>query len=293
MASPLALIAREAYRREVFPPRALWWLAASGMRDWFRVLASKLRDHLPDSRALLSELGREMFIRRYAVLRREHPSLPAHEQDPRALPLLMAGLYRLWTSPKAGFIFDVLGGPPRGVVEHLRARALARQLSPKARWEEVTVHLGELLILLTERLPAHLPHARKILSDICFDMGQKYASRVQSTFGLPPGASAPESAIFVLRTSEYVFRVNPKHWSASDGQTNTGYLEGDACPWFTRPGWNAAHCGIFGQFQAGISSAFGLRYQLSRTIPKHGGDTCRIDLKPLSLRRSKDGPALQ
>ena len=46
------------------------------------------------------------------------------------------------------------------------------------------------------------------------------------------------------------------------------------------------HCGIFGQFQSGISSVFGLRYQLTSTIPKHGGHTCRIDLRPL---RKKDG----
>jgi hypothetical protein len=46
------------------------------------------------------------------------------------------------------------------------------------------------------------------------------------------------------------------------------------------------HCGIFGQFQSGISSVFGLRYQLTQTIPKHGGSTCRIDLRPI---KKKDG----
>jgi hypothetical protein len=30
--------------------------------------------------------------------------------------------------------------------------------------------------------------------------------------------------------------------------------EGNACPWYSRPGWNGAHCGIFGQFQSGVSS---------------------------------------
>jgi hypothetical protein len=79
--------------------------------------------------------------------------------------------------------------------------------------------------------------------------------------------------------SEYVFRVNPEHWSGSDG--TAGFLEGSACLWWSRPGWNGAHCGIFGQFQSGIASAFGLRYHLSKTIPKHGGHTCRIDVKPI------------
>ena len=59
--------------------------------------------------------------------------------------------------------------------------------------------------------------------------------------------------------SEWVFQVNPEHWSESDG--TSGFLEGTACPWYSRPGWNGGHCGIFGQFQSGIASAFGLRYQ--------------------------------
>jgi hypothetical protein len=89
----------------------------------------------------------------------------------------------------------------------------------------------------------------------------------------------------ILRMSEYVFRVNPEHWGASDG--TAGWLEGTACPWYTRPGWNGAHCGIFGQFQSGIASVFGLRYHLSKTIPKHGGHTCRIDVKPITLGRAR------
>ena len=38
------------------------------------------------------------------------------------------------------------------------------------------------------------------------------------------------------------------------------------------------------------SPVFGLRYHLSKTIPKHGGTTCRIDVKPIPLRK-KDAPA--
>lgn len=98
----------------------------------------------------------------------------------------------------------------------------------------------------------------------------------------------PKGAMEILRMSEYVFHVNPTHWGGSDG--TSGWLEDTACPWYTRPGWNGAHCGIFGQFspvgdrearQSGIASVFGLRYHLSKTIPKHGGQTCRIDVKPI------------
>ena len=104
----------------------------------------------------------------------------------------------------------------------------------------------------------------------------KEAFRIED---LPP--DPPKVAMEILRMSEYVFRVNPEHWGESNG--TAGWLEGTACPWFTRPGWNGAHCGIFGQFQSGISSVFGLRYHLSKTIPKHGGHTCRIDVKPIPL----------
>ena len=293
MASLVALATREVYRRELLPARARWWLAAAGMCDWFRVLASKMRPHLGDrSRDVLATLGARMLARRYEALRALHPSLPDPSTDPRAPALVTAALYRLWATPKAGWILSALGGPPRAPAEHLRAQALVRGLSAQARWEEVTVHLGELLIVLTEDLPAHLPHSRKVLGDICFEMGARYGESMRRFLSLPEAGHHPEHALEILRMSEYVFRVNPEHWGASDAAANTGYLEGTACPWFMRPGWNQAHCGIFGQFQAGISSVFGLRYQLSRTIPKHGGETCRIDLKPIGLRRGKDGPPI-
>src|SRR6185436_11985161 len=123
-------------------------------------------------------------------------------------------------------------------------------LSPEARWQEVTVHLGELLIVATEDLPAHLPRPRKILGDICFNMGARYAERAKKTFGIDTIDNAPAQAIEILRMSEYIFRVNPEHWSEIDLPNNRGSLEGTACPWYERPGWDAGHCGIFGQFQA-------------------------------------------
>jgi hypothetical protein len=268
---------REVYRRELLPERALWWLAAAGMRDWYRVLAKRLAPHLKDdSKALLSKLSVRMFERRGEVL----------GHSGRDLALLMGALYRFDHAPKSGWIFGALGGPARGPSELVRARVLLSKLSVFERWNEVATHLGELLIVLTEDLPPHLDHARKILGDICFDAGKKYADHVKKVLSIADDApDQPALAMEVLRMSEYVFRVNPEHWGESDG--TSGYLEGTACPWWSRPGWNGAHCGIFGQFQSGISSAFGLRYHLSKTIPKHGGHTCRIDVKPIPLRISK------
>lgn len=276
---------REVYRRELIPERVLWWLAGSGMRDWFRVVAKRLEPHLAEhgtppldaagTRALLARLAARMFERR-------GEALGLRRDDPRALPLLMSALYRLHQMPKARWIFDGLGGAPRGAREQLKARRLLSSMSSRQRWEEVATHLGELLVVLTEDLPTHLPHARKILGDICFDAGARYAERVKSAFRIEDVPDdPPKVAMEILRMSEYVFRVNPEHWGESDG--TSGWLEGTACPWWSRPGWNGAHCGIFGQFQSGIASVFGLRYHLSKTIPKHGGKTCRIDVKPIPL----------
>ena len=40
-----------------------------------------------------------------------------------------------------------------------------------------------------------------------------------------------------------------------------------------------------------MCSVFELRYSLTTTIPKHGGDHCRVELsaRPIPLRRSADG----
>jgi hypothetical protein len=289
MASPLtaatARLTREAYAREILPERVLWWLAAAGMRDWYRVLAKRLTEPLreagkEDARAIIATIGARMFERRWEALCRKS-TLPT--SDARAMTLVMSALYDVDASSKAAWIFSAMGGAPRSIGERVRARTLLSRVPVGLRWEEVATHLGELLIVLTDDLPAHLPHARKLLGDICFDSGARYAERVKKTLGIEAGNDAPRAAMEVLRMSEYVFRVNPEHWADSDG--TSGFLEGTACPWYERPGWNGAHCGIFGQFQSGIASAFGLRYHLSKTIPKHGGHTCRIDVKPIPLGR--------
>jgi hypothetical protein len=286
MATLVGRITREVYRRELLPARARWWLAAEGMRDWYRVLGSRLRPHVEDSRGLLARLSVRMFERRYDALREAHPSARLPSPSPRVVLDTMSALYRVDRASTSAWIFD--GGDARlprraRVTDRVRAHRLLAPLDPDARWREVTAHLGELLIVLTEDLPAHLPHARKILGDICFAAGVRFAERVKKTMGIPDAPpDAPAAAMEVLRMSEYVFRVNPEHWGETDAVARTGFLEGTACPWFMRPGWNGAHCGIFGQFQSGIASVFDLRYLLSKTIPKHGGHTCRIDLKPLA-----------
>ena len=286
-------LVREIYRREMLPTRALWWLASEGMRDWYRVLAKHLAPHLEsgDSRELLAKLSRRMFERRWDALASSPAGsrLTNRTDHPRDVALLMGALYRIDSAPRAAWIFEGLGrGVASGPSERVRARWLLAKLNVHARWVEVATHLGELLIVLTEDLPAHLPHARKILGDICFDAGSKYASRVKTLLAMEAHPDPPSAAMEILRMSEYVFRVNPEHWQQSDG--TAGWLEGNACLWWSRPGWNGAHCGIFGQFQSGIASVFGLRYHLSKTIPKHGGHTCRVDLKPITLRR-KEGAA--
>lgn len=271
---------RAVYARELLPERVLWWLAAAGMRDWYRILGKKLEPHLPDAKTRLAELSLRLFERRRQAL----PSkIRECLEAPRDLALLMGALYRIDGSPKSAWIFEGgLGGVAKTLPERVRARVLLSRMSVRERWNEVATHLGELLIVLTEDLPALLPHARKILGDICFEAGAKYAEHAKKLLHFPEHSSdPPRDAMEILRMSEYVFQVNPEHWGSSDG--TSGWLEGTACPWWSRPGWNGGHCGIFGQFQSGIASAFGLRYHLSKTIPKHGGHTCRIDVKPIPL----------
>ena len=277
---------REAYRRERIPALALWALAADGMHAWFAMLRKGLEPAL-GSRARAEEVVAEAaaiaFARRWEVLRDKHPSLPTDEGAPARI---LGALAMTARDPKrrAWPFAAVPGRAPMRRREHLAAEWELRGVSVVDRWHEVTTHLGEILIALTTSLPRAVPvNANAVLGQLCFEGGRATAARAKKMFALPDG---PESAIEVLRMSEYVFRVNPHHWHEADAAERTGMIEGTACPWFTAPGWSMMHCGIFGQFQSGISSVFGLRYQLTKTIPKHGGTTCRIDLRPLT---KKDG----
>ena len=127
-----------------------------------------------------------------------------------------------------------------------------------------------------------------LLGRLCFDFGAWVSGLIKWIFRMP---QTTDGAIEVLRMSEYLFRVNPAHTSGSDAQTGRGFIEGNACPWYDRPGWGGMHCGIFGRFQDGCASAFGLNYRLTTTIPRHGGDVCRIELRPIKLRVPKKRPS--
>ena len=280
----LTQLVREAYRREAIPPLVLWALAADGMDTVYGMFRRGLEKPLGSRARAEEEIARAAglaYARRWSILRERFPQLPADRDAPGRI---LGALSMSARHPKSRWVFShVEGAPPRSASEHLRAEWELRSMSPKDRWVEVSTHLGELLIQLTTTLPKVLPGANSVLGQVCFEGGRIAAERAKKALRLPDG---PDSAIEVLRMSEYVFRVNPEHWSESDPASSTGMIEGSACPWFTAPGWSMMHCGIFGQFQSGIASVFGLRYQLTQTIPKHGGHTCRIDLKPL---KKKDG----
>ncbi len=283
----LTELVRDAYRRERLPPLALWALAADGMHAFYAMLRRGLEGPLGSRARAEEEIARAAALgyrRRYAILRERFGALPS---DPNAPARILGALSMTVRHPRGSWALAGLSGtPPRTPREHLRAEWEMRALSSRDRWVEVSTHLGEILIQLTTTLPSVLPGANAVLGQVCFAGGRATAERAKKALRLPDG---PESAIEVLRMSEYVFRVNPEHSSESDPSTSTGMIEGSACPWFTAPGWSMMHCGIFGQFQSGIASVFGLRYQLTQTIPKHGGHTCRIDLRPL---KKKDGTVL-
>ena len=285
MVAPLATAVREVFRRKLIPARMRWWFVAEAMHEWYALLVEELGPELggrDEARAVLARLSAPMLRRRYDILRGAHPELPDRAAVPRAVGRTLGALYRVESSPGGRWILNEVGGAPRGFAGHLEAERWVRRISMQERWEEVTCHLGELLVALTDGLPAHHPRARGALGNLCFAAGVRFGKKMKKAFAL---AGTPAEALEVLRMSEYVFRVNPEHWGKDDEAARTGWLEGTACPWYTAPGWNGAHCGIFGQFQSGISSAYGLRYHLTTTIPKHGGHTCRIDVKPIPLGR--------
>lgn len=282
---------RELFRRELLPAPVLWGMAIDGMRGWNTMIARGLEAPLggkESARETIARLVGPVFHRRYTLLRARYPHLPDARNEPSAVGLLMGALYRMHRGSPGAWILEGTGGAPRTLQERLTAAKWSAPLSWNTRWEELTTHLGEQLIALTQQLPREgVKSANALLGKVCFEGGVRYAEKAQRAFRLP---SSPESAVEVLRMSEYVFRVNPHHWHRTDD--TEGYLEGTACPWYAAPGWSMMHCGVFGQFQSGISSVFGLRYQLTQTIPKHGGNTCRIDLKPIALRASRDGRTL-
>lgn len=289
--SPLPAIARLAFAQERIPYPLLWWLAADGMTGWYRFLRRGLQEHTGGKEAagaLIADIGRPMFTAHYEALRRRFPQLPDADLEPDAVGLVMGTLGWSAFQPKGRFVYAGLRGVPRTALEHLRGEKWLSGIPFQARWEEMATHLGEYLIALTQELPKRgIERPNALIGKLCFDAGARYAERARRQWQLP---STPQSAVEVLRMSEYIFRVNPEHWSDTDTKAGSAYIEGTACPWYTAPGWSMMHCGIFGQFQSGIASVFGLSYMLSKTIPKHGGHTCRVDLKPLTQLRKKSEP---
>jgi hypothetical protein len=277
--------ARRAFAEERLSPAARWMLASEGTAYWLGYVARRLGKRLGDdtrARNLIAQGLAPAWRRRYDVMKGEL-ALPDLGQSPDALPNVMLGLHPGPIFRANGWLYDGVGGAARGLLARRRADRWLRSWDFEARWREVTVHLGEMLITLTDVLPAEgLGRTSAFLGEACHAFGVQIARGVKWTFDLPDG---PESAIEVLRMGEYVFRVNPEHSEGSDAEARTGFLEGNACPWYPRPGWGGMHCGIFGRFQDGCASVFGLNYRLDKTIPRHGGDRCRVELSPIPASR--------
>lgn len=277
---------REAFRQERLPAALRWTMASEGTAYWLGYVARRLGKRLGDddeARALLARGVAPAWERRYVAMRAQGLPIPALDEDPAALPVAMLALHPGPVFRSQSWLYDGVGGAAGGVVARLRGERWLRSWDAEARWREVTVHLGEMLVTLTQVLPeAGLDRTNSLLGEACHAFGVQVARGVKWTLDLPDG---PDSAIEVLRMGEYVFRVNPKHSEGSDAEARTGFLEGNACPWYDRPGWGGMHCGIFGRFQDGCASVFGLDYRLTQTIPRHGGDICRVELRPISERQ--------
>lgn len=272
---------RAAFAAEAVDHRSLWLLASEGLAAWLRFVDRDLGGHLDDRRRARILLGDAFaaLIRRRAAALPEGLAAELDDGDPQALRALFEALYPGMVARSTRWALDALAPPP-GAAARLRAWRRLRALGAEGRWLEVSCHLGELVIVLSELLPARgVPRAVAWLGDACHAFGVEVGELAASIFDLPP---TPESAVETLRMGELLFRVNPEHVSGADAGAGTGYIEGNACLWYERPGWGPIHCGILGRFQAGVSEVFGLRYTFGHTIPKNGGSSCRITLHPLA-----------
>ena len=281
-----ARIAFEALKREWVPPFLLAGMAAESLGQWYRWLDRAFTDALgnrSDARALIRTCARPAFAHRYHALQADFPDLPS--PSPAAIECAMTRIYGPKTAKRIGWIYAADAGAPIADALQDRVTRSLKALSRRGRWDELAVHLGEVLIALTNELPKHdFRRGQAFLGRMCFDAGQRYANRMKAQFSLP---NTVASAITVLRMGEFIFQVNQEHRSEANLETNAGLIEGSACPWYVRPGWAAMHCGIFGQFQSGISRAFDLNYRLTQTIPRHGGSVCRVDVVPISEPKSR------
>ena len=283
-------LARRALQREEIPATLRWLAAADGIALWIWLVERALGVHLGDprrARQLLAQAAAPAWRRRDVIL---GPRRAGRGGDTDGRPAAwLKGLYPGPVFRAVDWISAPVGGPLRGLRGRRQASNAVSWMDPESRWQEVTVHLGELLIAFTEGLPAAgVEQSSSLLGQVCHDFGLQIGRLTKAALRLPEG---PASAIEVLRMSEYLFRVNPEHQVELDPEAGTGAIVGNACPWYERPGWGGMHCGIFGRFQDGCCNAFGLDYRLKRTIPRHGGSECRVEMKPLSLRRSRQQPS--
>lgn len=279
---------RSSFQSESVEPNARWLIASEGLSAWIRYLDHALGDHLNDrrrARVILTAACAEMVRRRITAL----PQSVARRIESTDSMTQRAFFEALHPGPIARSIRWSLEGLTQdspGVGAMIGAWRIAQGMSGQERWLEVSHHLGELAIVLTKILQEHhVPRAIGWLGEACHAFGKEVAELAVSLFGMP---ISMESAIETLRMGEFLFHVNAEHSSGVQSDNGKGFIEGDACLWYTRPGWAPVHCGVLGRFQAGVTAVFGLDYSLTETIPKHGGDTCRITMSPIQLRR---GPA--
>jgi len=88
------------------------------MCDWFAFLGKRLDPKLEGrAKATLAAAARRMFERRANALRETGLELRHAPGDVRELSALFAGLYRIDVAPRCAWIFDAVGGPPRGIAE--------------------------------------------------------------------------------------------------------------------------------------------------------------------------------
>ena len=275
---------RAVLRTERLPTAALWLMAADGMALYLRLMARAVGDAVgcdrTQARQIVAEVMARMWRRRYAAMRDTFPMLPPATDA--EIVTTMRGLYCAPGNRKTLWMYDALGGLPTDRRARLRSLRRTLALGPRACWNELATHLGDLLIVSTQSLgDLGVPRANQVIARMCHQSGVAYGELFKRRYRLPDTA---EAAIEVLRIGEYIWQVNPEHESAADGQT--GHIDGSACHWYQQSGWHPMHCGIFGQFQNGVSSVFGMRYSLTTTIPRHGGDRCRIDLIAIGEPRS-------
>lgn len=289
--APVLRQIRASFAQESLSPTPLWLVASEGTAAWIRTIESALGDHLDDrvrARTIVSAACAEMYRRRRSAL-----AEPLADIVKEASPLEQRAFFEaLYPGPIGSSIRWSLAGLSEtspGVRKTLVAWRRLNQVPAKIKWLEISHHIGELAIVLTDLLPReNVPRAMGWLGDVCHAFGKDIAELAVSLFDMP---LTMQSAIEVLRMGEFLFRVNPEHSSGVGDDKNPGFIEGNACLWVARPGWKPMHCGVLGRFQAGMSGVFGCTYSLTQTIPKHGGDTCRITMAPVSLRMGKDREA--